>query len=107
MGKQKQLLEVMLFALKTILNTGKLAVVADSLFFEPSNNLFIGLLDCLCLIELDHHFIQTVLKKANSSHHWILFKEAHFILFNLLELVLQGKQHIFLCLCIVLLLIES
>ena len=106
-GQQKQLLKVVLLALETVLNACELTIVAHPLFLESSHNFFIGLLDCLGLIELYHHFVQPVLKEADSPHHRILLEKAHFVLLDLLELILQGKQHIFLGLGVVLLLVES
>lgn len=60
MGQEKKLLEVMLFALEAVLDACQLAIIAHSLLLEPPHYFFIGLLDCLRLIELDHHFVQPV-----------------------------------------------
>ena len=106
-GQQKQLLKVVLFAFEAVFDAGELTVVAYSFLLEPPHNLFIGLLDGLGLVELDHHLVEPVLQEAGSPHHGILFEEAHFILLDLLELVLQGEKHILLGLGVVLFLIES
>lgn len=84
----------MLFALETCLNGSQLTIVPYPFFFEPSDNLIIGLLYGLGLIVLDHNLIQPILKQPYSLHHRILLNIPQLVILNLLQFILQSEQYI-------------
>jgi hypothetical protein len=107
MGQQQQFLKIMLFAFETGFNCGQLTVVTDPFFLETFDDLFVGLLNGLCLVVLDHNLVKTILEHADGPHHGVLLDVAKFAVLDLLQLVLQGEQHILLHLGLVLLPVQQ
>ena len=106
MGQKKQFLEIVLFSLEAVFDGGQLTVVAHSFLLEPLDDLLIGLLDGLGLVVLDHHLIEPVLQDADGSHHGVFLDEAQLVVLDLLQLVLEGEEHVFLDFGLVLFLVE-
>lgn len=76
MGQQQKLLKIVLFPLEAGLDTGQLAVITHSFFPQPLDDFLVGLLDGLCLVELDHHLIQPIFQEPDGATHGILLKKS-------------------------------
>ena len=82
----------MLLAFETVLDCCELTVIAYPFLLEPFDYLFIGLLDGLSLIILDHDLIEPILQNPDVPHEWALLDLSQLVVFDLLELVLERKE---------------
>jgi len=92
MCEQQQFLKILLLSLQAGLNCSQLTIIPNSFFLESFDYSLIRLLNTLCLIVLDHNFIQAIFQNSNISHQRTFLNVSEFIAFYLFELILQGEQ---------------
>jgi hypothetical protein len=79
----------MLFAFEAAFDGCELVVVTNALFFQPFDDLLVGLLDALSLVVLYHDFVQTVLQDPDIFHQWALLDIPSLAVLHLPQHVLQ------------------